>query len=153
MPAALDVDYTQAKLIYAATGSLKQASDQTGISYDAVRQRAYREQWEVAIKQAQEVVSQRVTTALGTARNTLEEQSKRAKSLHAKAAVTVAETLSEMDGQELLLSAQQMSHTAKHAALVFGWENSSNTVNLRLDVVAGQSHESPIIDIQTEAVE
>lgn len=147
MPQALDVDYTQAKLIYAATGSLKTASEQTGISYAAIRQRASREQWEESIQEAQKAVSHRVTEALGTARNKLEELNKDTRLKLAKGINSGATAVSELSGAEVLAASGNVASLAKAAASVHGWSNQSPGVNIRLDVIAqSQSDVAPTLD-------
>lgn len=147
MPAALDVDYSQAKLIYASTGSYKVASEQTGISYDAIRQRACREEWPVQVQKATELVSHRVTEALGMARLSMEERSQKVRDKHATVAERAADELANMDGQELLLMADTALKYAKHGQAVFGWQQNVTTT-LRLDVLAsGSSDSAPVIDV------
>jgi hypothetical protein len=58
-----------------------------------------------------------------------------------------ARTVAEMDGQEVLMAAQQVGTLVKSAALVHGWA-ANVTTTLRLDVLAsGSSDSSPVIDV------
>lgn len=147
MPQALDVDYSQAKLIYASTGSYKIAAEQTGIPYDAIRQRGCREQWPTQVEKAAELVSHRVTEALGMARLSMEERNKRVREGHAIAAEKVANKLTKMDEDELFLSGQLLQQHAKHAATVFGWESGSTNVNVNVGVIGDHVQDCPTIDV------
>jgi GGDEF domain-containing protein len=133
--------------VYAATGSLKEASERTGISYSAVRVAAHRHDWKSEVKAAAEMVQRNVTTALGSARLSLEERSKNVREKHAIVAEKAAEKLSEMDADELLLTADTALKYAKHAGTVFGWQSTGPSLSVRLDVIAQSGPEAPVIDI------
>lgn len=148
MPQALDVDYSQAKLIYASTGSLKVASEQTGISYPAIRQRASREEWQTQVTQAAELVSHRVTEALGMARLSMQQRSDKVREGHAAFAEATAERLSQADPDEALMLMDTALKGAKHAQVVFGWQTNVG-VNVLTDVLSGDAVtlDDSVIDI------
>lgn len=148
MPQALDVDYSQAKLIYASTGSYKVAAEQTGISYDAIRQRACREQWPAQVEKAVELVSQSVTRAVGMARLSMQQRSESVREKHAIVAEKAAERLSQLDGDELLMTADTALKYAKHGQVTFGWQHNIG-VSVLTDVLSGDSVDLPcdVIDV------
>ncbi len=149
MPAAGTecIDYTPAKIIYAATGSLKAASDQTGIGYSAVRVAAHRQDWKEEVSQAVEIVKQNVTASMGGARISMEERNKRTREGHAIAAEKVADKISQMDADELFMSAPLLAQHGKHASLVHGWNGNSSSLSIRMDIVNQCSEAGPVIDV------
>lgn len=145
------IDYTPAKLIYAATGSLKEASERTGIGYSAVCVAAHRQDWKTEVQSAVEVVKQNVTTALGSARLSMQERSNSVREKHAKYAESVADKLSQVEPNEALMLVDTALKAAKHSAVTFGWA-ANHTVSVLTDVLSasGDDLECDVIDVEPE---
>lgn len=65
----------------------------------------------------------------------------------AKGLNTGAKEVARMDGQEILMASQQISHLAKSASLVHGWQANSAGISIRMDIVSQCSEAGPVIDI------
>ena len=63
-----------------------------------------------------------------------------------------AQTVAEMDGQEVLMSAQQVQQLVKSAQTVHGWASTVEH-SLRLDVLAsGQGMDQPVLDVDSQVL-
>lgn len=157
MPAgqALAVDWAEVRTLALAVG-IREAARQLDISEDAALQRAYREQW--LNKAQEEREKQRVAIQVlrdkqglsSTVITAADALSITGQSSRAKLAITVdkqATELAGMDGQELLVMAPTVKMVVDSASKLHGWGGGDASVSVRLDVLAGQTQSSPVIDI------
>jgi len=156
MPAALEIDREAVKVIALAVG-VREAARQYGLNEDTVAAWSAREGWfkkeqEVARVQEEAVWKKQERQGLQASASKTpasimkswdgETRFDLAKGLRAGAAV-----VADMDGQEVLMAAQQVGTLAKTAALVHGW-SVNITGSVRLDVLAsGAGDSAPVIDI------
>lgn len=156
MAQAFAVDWQEVKTLALAIG-VREAARQMGLTEDSVRQRSSREGWlkeqdqqdaraeaAIAAKRERQGLSPVVTTAADVlARLGPDSRSKVAIGLHKGATV-----ISEMDGQEVVMAAQQIGQTVKSLALVHGWA-SNHTVNVLSDVLTGAlpNMDDDVIDV------
>lgn len=153
--APLAVDWNEVKTLALAIG-VREAARQLEISEEAVMKRCSREGWlreqrEIVEVQQTAIAEKRVRQGLSATVRTAADVMKTwdgetrfdlAKGLRAGAA-----TVADMDGQEVLMAAQQVNTLVKSAALVHGW-SVNITGSVRLDVLAsGAGDQEPVIDV------
>jgi len=158
MPPALEVDWKDVKTLALAIG-VREAARRLGISEEAVMKRSSREKWLVPTQEQQQIeaVKEQVVA---------ERRQKQGLSAHVRTAAEIlanlgedtrsklaigvnkgAQTVADMDGQEVLLSSQQVQQLTKAAATVHGWQSTGPSLSVRLDVIAQSGSEAPVIDV------
>jgi hypothetical protein len=157
MAHALDVDWHEVKTLAVAIG-VREAARRMGLSEETVKKRCTREGWLKPIYEAQ----QQIQTAQATVAEYREKRNvpkvptaaevlqSMGDDTRAKLAIGVnkgAQAVADMDGQEVLLSSQQVQQLTKAAATVHGWQSSGPSLSVRLDVIAQSGPDSPVIDI------
>lgn len=151
MPSKLDVDRTQVRILAIQIG-VRQAARELGLNEDTVCAWANREGWMADVERAKDIRTRRqaeqgVQAVASNAVDVIAKRGQNTRLGHAVAAEKVADKLQQMDGDELFMAAPLLAQHAKHAATVFGWASGDNNVNLRLDIIAAQSGDCPVIDV------
>jgi hypothetical protein len=154
MPAALEIDREQVRIVAVSVG-VREAARQFELNEDTVAAWSAREGWfkreaEVAAIQQQAIERKQErqgvkAAASKSAADVLKDYDGETRFSLAKGIAAGARTVAEMDGQEVLMAAQQVGTLVKSAALVHGWAQNIQT-NLRLDVIASGS-DLPVIDV------
>jgi hypothetical protein len=122
-----------------------------------VKKRCTREGWLKPLHEAQTVIQEAKATvaeyrekrnvpAVPSAAEVLQKLGNDTRSKLAIGLNKGAQTVSEMDGQEVLMSAQQISQLTKAAGTVHGWESGTNSPSIRLEIINGQQPEAPVYD-------
>lgn len=115
---------------------IKATSDQTGVSYDAIRQRSSREGWMNSIPRDQPLppsIQQPVTgvtkpaVAMGNALASLGDKSRIAV---AKGLYRGSKTISKLKGEVVLNQAQQITAHVKSLSAVHGWNQQKDAPSL-----------------------
>lgn len=145
MPAPLVADWSQVQAVAIALGSLRAAADRCKVSYDAVKQRAKREQWPIGDRAevlrlehtqaaidsgstAQSVVSPPVTVTAGQQiADHLRETGEKTRSALATALHRAAGAGAALPEREALAESQSLHNVAKAAALVHGWQQAGES--------------------------
>jgi hypothetical protein len=133
---------------------VREAARRMELSEDRVRQRSHREGWlasesakrAVQIANANRVAEKSVTTLSPAALIHAEIAtlgSKTRLSL-ARGIAKAGEHIETMDGQEILIDAQNIKSVAQTADLVHGWKDAAPQVKIRLDVLSGSAQPEPI---------
>lgn len=159
MPAALDVDWEQVRMLAMDVGLLA-AADMLGISYDAVRQRSCREQWVASVPRNQPLpptIRQPVT--LVTSPVNAQQMAMKEDALHGRAAQLrvgrkTLERLSETPVEQLLTP--EMSTVAKNYgtlhAQAAGYAASDSIAKVNLSITGHAVMEAEIVQ-QADAQE
>lgn len=154
MPAALEIDREQVRIVAVAVG-VREAARQYELPEATVQAWSARYGWfkqEEEVATVQELALDRKRERQGLqpgatkpAVKVLADYNGETRFDLAKGIAAGAKTVAEMDGQEVLMASQQVSHLVKSAALVHGWAQNVQT-SLRLDVIASGS-DLPVIDV------
>lgn len=158
MPAPLEVDREQVRLVAVQIG-VREAARQFDLPEETVKTWSGRYGWFKEKQQEQQLVtvarerkreSQGLSPREPKASEILEKYGKQTRLALAKGLAKGAETVADMDGQEVLMSAAQIKQLTGAAKDVHGW---AQTVEhkLSLDVLAsGQAQEHPVLDVAAE---
>lgn len=155
MPDPLTVDREQVRLVAVQIG-VREAARQFGLPENTVKTWSGRYGWFKEAAEQQQLVetareTKRVRQGLSprepTAAEILEKYGKETRLSLAAGIARGAETVRDMDGQEVLLASQQVSQLTKAAATVHGWQSTGPSLSVRLDVIAQSGPDSPVIDI------
>lgn len=154
MPAALEVDKEQVRIIALAVG-VREAARQFGLSEGTVSYWSAKEGWmdkQEQVEAAQAMAIERVKSKQGvqavpSGAQVMEGMNGETRYGHAVGAHKVAQKIQTMDADELFLSAPLLAQHAKHAQAVFGWAQNV-TGAIRLDVLAScSSDQAPVLDV------
>jgi hypothetical protein len=134
----------------------------TDTQADTFRQRVARGKWmqDPVIAQRRAQMSPTVTAApivakvspVHAAAMAIQELSIRARTGHAKAAVTAAEHVATLDGKALLADANNVKALANHAATTFSWADQQPASRMRIDVLL-QKPEAVTIECESQVVD
>lgn len=158
MPPPLPIDWDDVKTLAVAIG-VREAARRMGLPEETVKRRCSREKWLQPTQEQQQIdavraqvtaerlqrsgIAPRVPTAAEILANLGEDT-------RSKLAVGVnkgAQAVADMDGQEVLLSSQQVAQLTKAAATVHGWQSTGPSLSVRLDLIAQSGSEAPVIDV------
>lgn len=121
---------------------VKRTAELTGIAYSTLNKRCWRGGW---LKET----NGKPKTPSEILRAEMKEHSERTRLGLARGLVKAAETVEEMDGQEVLQLSQNVQQIAKAAGTVHGWEaKTQQSISLRLDMIA-----QPIDNRELEAID
>lgn len=145
MPAALEVDHEQVRIVALAIG-VREAARQFGLTEDCVRTWSSREGWlkdqRESDLQTESLLAQKrerqglSPTATANASDILKEFGHETRLSHAKVARKIGKKLENVDEDELLMQMPNVLSAAKHASVVFAWSGTSTGASLRLDLLA-----------------
>jgi uncharacterized protein YjcR len=160
MPAPLETDREQVRIVAVQIG-VREAARQFGLSEETVKSWSKREGWLRDAQEKQEIVeqaravkreSQGLPPRAPTAAEVLAKYGDNTRLALAKGISKGAQTVAEMDGQEVLMSAQQVQQLTKSAQVIHGWAQTVEH-SLRLDVLAsGQGMDQPVLDVDAQVV-
>lgn len=154
MPAALDVDREAVKTLAMAVG-VREAARRMGLDENTVRQWSAREGWLRDAPRSQPLPPTVLQPVTGVTKSpsqamgeTLKELAGRTRLGHAKAQAKVADLVSEMDAQEVLMSMPAILQGVKASSILHGWTaGSSGQPSVRLDLVSGSNGTAMRLDI------
>jgi len=153
----IDIDWHEVKTLAIAIG-VREAARRMGLSEETVKKRCTREGWLKPIYEAQQQIQKAQATVaeyrekrnvpkVPTAAEVLANLGEDTRSKLAIGVNKGAQTVAEMDGQEVLLASQQVQQLTKAAATVHGWQSTGPSLSVRLDVIAQSGSDSPVIDV------
>jgi hypothetical protein len=136
---------------------VREAARRMGLSEDQVRQRSSREKWlasDSAKRAVQIANAERTGKSMAVPLSPMSPAAlihAEIASLGSKTRLSIArgiakagEHIETMDGQEILIDAQNIKSVAQTADLVHGWKDAAPQVKIRLDVLSGSAEAQPI---------
>jgi hypothetical protein len=155
-PVAKPISWEAVKTLAAVVG-VREAARQMGLSEEQVKKRCTREGW-LSTPEARIANQRAVAMRSGTSAPIPLSPMSPAALVHAEIAqlgsktrlslargiAKAGEHIESMDGQEILIDAQNIKSVAQTADLVHGWKDAAPQVKIRLDVLSGSSEAAPI---------
>lgn len=140
---------------------VRESARRMGVSEEAVKKRCTREGWlndPEAREAARRAVQERsaLTTSPHLSPSALIHQELQALSAKTKVGIArglarAAETIENMDGNEVLISSQNVKSVTQAAGLVHSWDKNAGTPKIRLELL-GAKGEVAAIDVESEVV-
>lgn len=153
MPAALDVNWGEVRMLAVQIG-VREAARRLDLSEEAVKKRCTREGWlaglprNVPLPPTMVRSVPNVPSASQIMVQELVQNGQKSRLALSRGLRKAAEHVEHMDGQEILIDAQNIKSTAQSLSLVHGWQNQAPTAKISLSLVAGQEQQPMTIDAE-----
>ena len=155
MPQALAVDREQVRIVAVQIG-VREAARQFELNEDTVSAWSAREGWFTRKEQEEELVERAKwqkqerqglqASASKTAAEILRDYDGDTRLSLARGINSGARHVSTLDGQEILMASQQISHLAKSAALVHRWGGDAMTNVMNINLIQDCADNGPVIE-------
>lgn len=157
------VNWEAVRVLAVAIG-VREAARQCGVSVEAAMKRSQREGWlsdprlraanqqmQITKRNMAVACPQGVSSPAAVMAAELVSLGQKTRISLARGIAKAGEHIESMDGQEILMDAQNVKSVAQTADLVHGWKDSAPQVKIRLDVLSGSADAQPI-DIEATEI-